>query len=57
MSCEEDTVIDMDSDIASTFIATLKEGRNALWITFQSSVVQQTGDNLCTKSSHKLYKF
>ena len=53
----KETLIDMDSDIASTFIATLKEGRNALWITFQSSVVQQTGDNLCTKSSHKLYKF
>ena len=41
MSCEGDTVIDIDSDKASTFIAAIKEGRNAVWITSQSCDVQQ----------------
>ena len=36
MSCEGDTVIDIDSDKASTLIAAIKEGRNAVWITCQS---------------------
>ena len=40
MSCQSDTVIDIDSDKASTFIAALKEGRNAVWITSQSCDVQ-----------------
>ena len=33
----------MDNDIA-----TLNEGQNALWITFQLSVAQQTGDKIQT---------
>ena len=41
MSCEGDTVIDINSDKASTFIAALKEGRNAAWVTSQSCDVQQ----------------
>ena len=35
LSCEGDTVIDMDSDKASTFIAALKKGRHAFRITCQ----------------------
>ena len=35
LSCEGDTVIDMDNDKASTFIAALKEVRNGVWITSQ----------------------
>lgn len=31
VSCEGDTVIDIESDKASTFIAALQEGRNVVW--------------------------
>ena len=41
LSCEGDTLIDMDNDRASIFTVALKEGRNGVWITSQSSDVQQ----------------
>ena len=41
MSCEGVTVIDIDNDKASTLIAAIKEGRDAVWITCQSCGVQQ----------------
>lgn len=41
LSYEGDTVIDMDNDTAGIFTAALKEGRSGVWITSQSSDVQQ----------------
>ena len=41
LSDEGDTLIDVDNERAGIFTAALKEGRNGVWITSQSSDVQQ----------------